>query len=274
MTATVPWEGTGKTIRAEAFDDFLEKADLSWRVEKCEAFLEGTSILAGDHALVRIDSPEKPLTYVSESWEVIQNSQGLRFFWDLASASGLKVTTAGSLSGGRIVWAIAEGNKTKLELDPYKFSAGLLFTLPHAYGQAMSIAPIHIRQGKRVATWVDWKSWIVFNHRNKLEPGTIDARALIAKSLDKRAALFHHLSSVKKTDQSYFQKVFGGPTKLSKPGEVALAEFEKESPNGLGMFWASAYAIDCLLGQGPSTRLESAWYGVNSKKKELALRLL
>jgi len=54
--------------------------------------------------LVRSDTRE-PLSVVSDSYNVVQPGEVLRFFEDVGKGSGFTMETAGSLRGGNRIWA-------------------------------------------------------------------------------------------------------------------------------------------------------------------------
>jgi phage/plasmid-like protein (TIGR03299 family) len=128
------WHGLGNELEAGAtLEAWAETAGLSHTVEAAPALY----MLPGDDAprthegrkvLYRSDTGGA-LANVSDSYEVLQPREVLEFYRELVDASGLfTLETAGSLHGGKKVWALA---KSKIELQigaadivlPYLFLA-------------------------------------------------------------------------------------------------------------------------------------------------------
>jgi len=109
-----PWHGLGFKIDADAsIDEWRQAAGLEWSIKKgsmlyttedgeqCDASSLNRSIL------YRSDT-KAPLSVMSTSgYHVVQPDEILTFIGDSVKAMGWKMETAGSLKGGRKIWALA-----------------------------------------------------------------------------------------------------------------------------------------------------------------------
>lgn len=113
--AEVPWHGLGQPVDANmTVDEMLVAAGLDWEVNMQPMFAQakdGTMIkMLGKRALMR-SSDNKILTNASEFWKPMQNKEVLEFFREYTESGGASLETAGSLRGGKVIWALARINK-------------------------------------------------------------------------------------------------------------------------------------------------------------------
>lgn len=116
-----PWHGLGQTIDAtDDIDTIVTKARLNYTVEDAPVLftpharltdpglgiLRSTKTVPGRKVLYRSDTLQ-PLSVVSRDYNVVQPAEVLEFFRELVRVGGFSIETAGALSGGRRVWALA-----------------------------------------------------------------------------------------------------------------------------------------------------------------------
>lgn len=138
-----PWHGLGKQVSNKMTpEQMLVAADLDWRVELKPCFANiGTEkkpqfIDIGRKALVR-DKDNKVLTVTGENWKPLQNEDTLGFFKSYVKEGGASLETAGSLRGGKIVWALAALND-QFTLNGNDVVKGyLLLISPHEVGKTI-----------------------------------------------------------------------------------------------------------------------------------------
>jgi phage/plasmid-like protein (TIGR03299 family) len=113
----LPWHGLGQVIEA---DDSLEviqrKAGMDWQIESApvEYFAvpaDGDDVglhqFEGHKVLYRGDNANA-LSVVSSKFKVVQPSEIIEFFRDLCDANDFRLTSAGTLYGGKQFWAQAD----------------------------------------------------------------------------------------------------------------------------------------------------------------------
>jgi phage/plasmid-like protein (TIGR03299 family) len=110
------WHGLGQTIdSAASIEEWQTAAALDWTVERSkiryatERGQDDDSLRVIDDKLVLFRSDTgAALGVVSDTYKRVQPREVLEFFRDLIDAAGFKLTTAGSLHGGKKIWAQAD----------------------------------------------------------------------------------------------------------------------------------------------------------------------
>lgn len=108
-----PWHGLGQQLTAgAAIEVWLREAGLNWNallslVQYRD--IEGNLQQDDSNAVIYRDDTKKPLGLVGKGFKVVQPTEVLELFRDLTEQYGYQLETAGSLKGGRIVWALAKG---------------------------------------------------------------------------------------------------------------------------------------------------------------------
>lgn len=107
-----PWHGLGEELPANAdLETWRKAAGLEWEVHAAQTQFhpKGTSrvvTVPSSNVLYRTDTFD-PLGVVSDRYKVVQPGEILEFYRDLMDRFGFKLETAGSLKGGKRVWALA-----------------------------------------------------------------------------------------------------------------------------------------------------------------------
>ena len=111
----LPWHGLGQAMPMGAsIEEWRKQAGMDWRIQRSKvryAVSRDESAvfeeMADQHVLFRSDS-KKALGLVSEKYKVVQPSEVIEFFRDIARAGGLELSAAGTIFGGRRFWATAK----------------------------------------------------------------------------------------------------------------------------------------------------------------------
>ena len=122
-----PWHGLGTPIPEDkkiSVREAIVAAKLNWQVELRHVFTENpegrkSGIL--DHYAVCRNSDDAFLGIVGPDYVPLQNEQALEWFQPFLDAKEATLETAGSLKGGRHVWALArirDGNMDVGKNDP------------------------------------------------------------------------------------------------------------------------------------------------------------
>lgn len=293
----LPWHGLGTKVSNDLTPlQMLEAAGLDWKVvtQPCFTMIDDKRVKIGKQALVR-DSDNQILDIISDDWKPMQNEDAFEFFNDFVAAGDMSMETAGSLKGGKIVWALASV-KESFELfgGKDKVDAYLHFTNPHSYGQSIDVRFTSIRVvcANTLSASLNQKSknMVKVNHRREFDPDQVKETLGVAKGklqLYKEAATFLSQKRYKNEDiVEYFTRVFpvmsskpDSQKELSKSASLALSVMDTQpgAELGAGSWWqafnATTYCVDHLIGRSADTRLQSAWYGTNSKLKVKALEL-
>lgn len=106
-----PWHGLGAELQpGQTIEAWRQAAGLGWKVLEAKPWYEvpGQSACAefeGRKVLFRSDT-HAPLSVMSDGFNVVQPSQVLDLYGEIAKAGGFELETAGCLSGGKRIWAL------------------------------------------------------------------------------------------------------------------------------------------------------------------------
>ena len=286
-----PWHGLGTPVSDDMTpQEMMKAAGLDWEVEKVDTFYrhKGDNFKTGQQALIR-SSDSKILTQVGPGWNPVQNSEAFDFFTDFVKAGDMIMDTAGSLKDGQIVWALADVRDGFSIFGGDEVKGYLLFSNPHQYGKAIDIKFVMERVvcNNTLAVALNEKGQpsVRVNHRSQFDAEKVkEILGLSHNKVEKFKEAAEFLGS-KQYDRAklekFFGKIFGESTQenktLSRTAERAMevvetqpgAEFRK------GSWWqaynAVTYLADHELGRSQDTRITSAWFGSNAKRKVEAL---
>lgn len=288
-----PWHGLGTPVGDDMTPfEMMKAAGLDWEVQKVDTFIryKGDNVKTGQQALVR-STDGKILTQVGPGWNPVQNAEAFEFFTDFVSKGDMAMDTAGSLKDGRIVWALADVRDGFSLFGGDEVKGYLLFSNPHQYGKSIDVRFVLERvvcnNTLTIALAETGQPAVRVNHRSIFDADRVkELLGLSHRKVEtfKEAAEFLGSKQYGQKDlEKYFGAIFGESTKedklLSPTAERALevvetqpgAEFRK------GSFWqmfnAVTYLTDHELGRSNDTRMTSAWFGANAKRKVEALSL-
>ncbi len=309
-----PWHGLGVEVSNNPMpDEMLKAAGLDWEVQKVQQFyyLNKPSdrdptkkvpklIKSDDWALIRT-SDGKKLSTASANWEPLQNVEAFEFFRDFVEQGKMEMHTAGSLKGGRMVWALAKLPDEGFELKGGdKITGHLLFSNPHEFGKAITVMFTPIRvvcnntltmalEGKRSAVKV------AVNHRRVFDAQAVkETLGLADKRMDEFRQYAEFLQSKRYTQDSlteFLAQVFpktpseaknkeeNDDNVLSRNANLALKTIDLQPGAEIapGTFWNAfnvvTFLTDHVIGRSDDSRLHSAWFGPNHDKKINALKL-
>ena len=109
-----PWHKLGQELEEGAsIEQWQVAAGMDWSIERSPVRFNAQGndqIYSGQSVLYRSDD-NKPLSVVSNRYKPVQPREVLGFFRDLVAENGFKIHTAGTLMGGKRMWALAETGK-------------------------------------------------------------------------------------------------------------------------------------------------------------------
>jgi len=288
-----PWHGYGTPVSDDMTpEEMMITAGLDWEVSKVDTFYthNNKELPTGQQALVR-STDGKILTNVGKGWNPVQNAEAFDFFKEFVSSGDMIMDTAGSLKGGQIVWALADVKDGFSLFNGDEVKGYLLFSNPHQYGKSVDIKFVMERvvcnNTLAVALTEKGQPSIRLNHRNEFNPEKVkEVLGLSHNRVQKFKEAAEFLGS-KRYDaaslERFFGQVFGESTRedriLSPTAELAMARVEDQPGDNFrpGTWWnaynAVTYMADHELGRSTDTRMTSAWFGSNAKRKVEALDL-
>ncbi len=287
----LPWHGLGTKVPSDLSpEQMMKAAGLDWEVEKFPAFAEinGKRIDTGRSALVRT-SDNKFFDMVGDDWNPVQNQEAFAFFNEFIAAGDMEMHTAGSLKDGRNIWALAKVNESFEILGGDKVDGYLLFSNPHQYGKSVDVrfTPIRVVCNNTLTMSLNRKAEQMFkmNHRQVFDGDMVKEVLGVSKEkLAKYKEMAEYLSTKRFTNETivdYFNRVFPmssskeqAPNELqSRAAKLAFEVLDTQpgTEYAPGSWWqafnAVTYSTDHLLGRSADTRISSAWFGVNQRRK-------
>jgi phage/plasmid-like protein (TIGR03299 family) len=289
-----PWHGLGTQVSNDLTpEQIMNKAGLNWSVEKKDLYVEGTKVkVPGHQALIR-SSDSKILDVVGDDWNPVQNEEAFQFFSEYVLAGDMEMNTAGSLKGGKNVWALAKVKESFTILGEDQVDSYLLFSNPHQYGKAIDVrfTPIRVVCNNTLTMSLNAssKNQVKLNHRSTFDADMVKQTLGIAhEKFAKYKEMAEFLASKKFSAESliqYYNDVFphtynkDKSVKVTKADDLtktaksamAILTTQPGAQFGEGTWWQAfnsvTFLTDHVMGRSDDTRMESAWFGINQARK-------
>lgn len=291
----VPWHGLGTKVLSDLTpDQMLVEAGLDWEVEKVPAYANvgGEQVAVGKSALVRT-SDNTVLDVVGDDWNPLQNAQAFEFFSDFVAEGNMEMHTAGSLLGGKRVWALAKINESfELFGGRDKVDSYMLFSNPHTYGMSIDIrfTPIRVVCNNTLTLSLSsaTKNGAKVSHRTEFDAETVkETMGLATSKLGQYKEMAEFIAGKRfneDTKVEYLERLFPvlGEAKRKKQSKGAsnvleLLDTQPGAELGEGSFWqlfnGATYYVDHEMGRTDDNRMNNAWYGSGVKKKQQAMEI-
>ena len=291
-----PWHSLGTVVPSDLTPaQMCKAAGLDWEVRKHPLYanIDGQRVETQAEALVR-STDNKVLSIVTESWNPVQNEEAFQFFNEFVQAGDMEMNTAGSLKGGRQVWALAKVKDSFVDLFGGDRTEGyLLFSNPHQFGKAIDVRFTAVRvvcnNTLTLSLGSSTSSSVRLDHRQVFNPEKVkETMGIATDKLSTYKEMAEFLGSKQYNKENvveYFNRVFPLTTKgvmeAGKPASraarlaVDVLETQPGAEFARGSFWqlynASTYLIDHKLGRSDDSRMSSAWFGFNKERKVQAL---
>ena len=291
----LPWHGLGSQVSDDiSTDGMMEAAGLDWSVTKQPMYymddLGEMGEVPGKSALVR-SSDNKVMDIVGSDWNPVQNAEAFEFFREFVDSGDMKMHTAGSLKGGKMVWALAkvnDGFTIKTAQGEDSVESYLLFSNPHQYGKSIDVrfTPIRVVCNNTLTLSLNQNvdQYVRMGHQRPFNAE--DAMATLGmahQKLETYKEAAEYLCQKSYTSEQmvdYFNQVFPSASSRdsNKSREAQEVMHTQAGANlGEGTFWqlynTTTYMADHTLGRNADTRLQSSWYGANANMKKKALEL-
>jgi phage/plasmid-like protein (TIGR03299 family) len=291
----LPWHGLGSQVSDDiSTDGMMEAAGLDWSVTKQPMYymddLGEMGEVPGKSALVR-SSDNKVMDIVGQDWNPVQNAEAFEFFREFVDSGDMKMHTAGSLKGGKMVWALAkvnDGFTIKTAQGEDSVESYLLFSNPHQYGKSIDVrfTPIRVVCNNTLTLSLNQNvdQYVRMGHQRPFNAE--DAMATLGmahQKLETYKEAAEYLCQKSYTSEQmvdYFNQVFPSASSRdsNKSREAQEVMHTQAGANlGEGTFWqlynTTTYMADHTLGRNADTRLQSSWYGANANMKKKALEL-
>lgn len=298
----LPWHGLGQRLEDDAtLDQWRIAAGLEWGVGMTPVMYPAGNVLhyaEGSNVLYREDT-NAPLGIVSDRYKVVQPNEVLEFYRDLVEAQGFKLETAGSLRGGKRIWALARTGREFAVMGQDVMKAYLLLatsydgtlatmatftsvrvvcqnTLSFAVGEKGQRADIRIphhtafsAEGVKRDLGLD-TSWVKFEET---------ANTLAQRKVSRKEALDFFMDLVYGEDAQEMEEadLKGGQRKMKALLSVYEGGVGQNTRSAQGTAWGLVNAVTRYMDHERNTRtadarVNSAWFGDGARTKEQALQ--
>jgi phage/plasmid-like protein (TIGR03299 family) len=297
-----PWHGLGQALTPDAsIETWTNEAGLNYTVKESPVLFQTDAAtmpeeFKGRKVLHRSDTGAA-LAVVSDGYRVVQPSEVMGFFGKLVELGGFQMETAGVLSYGRRVWALAKVNEGAdiVEGDtvrPYvllgtsydgtmatvaKFTSIRVVcnnTITAALGRenAGTVRVLHSERFDPDAVRLElgivgdnWERFLIQSRKLSGDTmGQLEADAFVSALLQP-----YHTSKMELNQTRGYKRIM----ELFN-GQAIGADI----PGVAGTRWAMLNAVTELVdherGRSNNTRIESAWFGTGAALKNKALELL
>ena len=303
-----PWHRLGVKVEDTITpDDLLIKAGLDWSINKEGLLTQHThQTVPEQYALVR-SSDDFVLGTCGKGYKPVQPREVLSFFHEFVEKGGMKMETAGSLSNGRQIWALASIQDSFVLGKEDKVEGYLLFSSPNVVGRALRImfTPIRVVCNNTLTMALSTASGtgeFRLHHAQKFDPeiakaalglasGQLhefeqEAAFLASKDVGSEANLREYFMDLWPTGavragrrNAELAAASNDNSEMSRTAEAAMTIFTKQPgaeffPNTWwNAFNTVTYIIDHVAGRSDNNRLKNAWFGGGERIKREALKL-
>lgn len=318
-TGQTPWHGLGQQLTAGAtIEQWTEQAGLKYTVLESAVRYETPAstelqVWPARKVLSRSDTGA-PLAVVSDGYNVVQPAEIMGFFGELAKLGGFELETAGALSEGKRIWALAKIGDGAPIVDndivrPYlllgtsydgTMATVAKFTAIRVVCNNTITAAVGGYSGGRVVqgeSEVDkgyLKSAVRVLHSEKFDAESVRLQlGIVANSFESFLVQSRQLASVPMdTTQAddFVAELLRPYCRAEKKNIRDTKAFIRirelfdgraigaDIPGVAGTRWAMLNAVTELVdherGRSDNTRIESAWFGTGAALKARAVELL
>jgi phage/plasmid-like protein (TIGR03299 family) len=297
-----PWHGLGQALTPEAsIETWTREAGLNYTVNESPVLFQTEATTApeefkGRKVLHRSDTGAA-LAVVSDGYRVVQPAEVMGFFGKLVELGGFQMETAGVLSHGRRVWALAKVNEGAdiVEGDTVRPYVLLGTSYDGTMATVAKFTSIRVVCNNTITAALNRENsgTVRVLHSERFNPDAVrlelgivgdnwerflvQSRKLSGETMDKiQADSFvtallqpFHTSKIELNQTRGYKRIF----ELFN-GQAIGANI----PGVAGTRWAMLNAVTELVdherGRGNNTRMESAWFGTGAALKNRALELL
>ena len=289
------WHGLENVIPDGAdFDTWFDRSGMNFTIHRApvqfSTYLnDDKQLMESKHVLYRSDNL-RPLSVVSDNYNIVQPRQVLEFFRELCSQNGLTMDTAGVIRGGVKFWAMARtGEQLSIGNNDIVKQYVLLATSAD-YSMATTAKHTNMRvvcSNTFHASINNGEAAVKVRHSRefdanavKLDLGLMNAEfqsmgymanemAKVSLSKLDAARWFAELLEERSMDAEEFDDYINN-SRIFKQFWEGYRRGPGASETLWGAFNGVTYVIDHIKGRSADTRMNSAWFGAGATLKEKA----
>ena len=288
------WHGLENIIPDGAdFDTWFDRSGMNFTINRAPVEYQtqwgATHRMDSKHVLYRSDNL-RPLSVVSDNYNIVQPRQVLEFFRELCSQNGLTMDTAGVIRGGVKFWAMARtGEQLSIGSNDIVKQYVLLATSAD-YSMATTAKHTNMRvvcSNTFHANVNNGEAAVKVRHSRefdanavKLDLGLMNAEfqamghyanemAKVQLSKLTAARWFAELLEERNMNEEEFNDYVSN-NRVFKQFWEGYRRGPGASETLWGAFNGITYVVDHIRGRSTDTRMNSAWFGAGSTLKERA----
>lgn len=255
------WHGLGQEMpEGQDIGAWIKAAGMDWNIKSSPVKFESEwklNTFADKRVMYRSDTLE-PLSVMSDNFRIVQPAEILEFFRDLTDFHGMKLSTAGTLFGGRRFWALAEtgfdsdvitGDKVKAHVMLVTSCDGTLATTAKFVSTR-----VVCNNTLSIAMAENSKQMIKVSHKSDFDANAVKINmGLVEKSWYEFMAKMRSLTEVKMSDEQNrnfltqnLLKKSDEPTKMELSTIESIMNLAKKgagSEYGAGTAWGTLNGI-------------------------------
>ncbi len=295
-----PWHGLGQSLTAGAtIEDWTREAGLAYTVKESPVLFRTDAasepeVFTGRKVLHRSDTGGA-LAVVSDGYHVVQPAEVMGFFEKLVQLGGFQLETAGALSHGKRVWALASVGAGADVVDGDTVKPYLLLGTSYDGTMATVAKFTTIRvvcNNTITAAVADQSAAVRVLHSERFDADRVRLElGIVADNWERFLVQSRKLAAVPMADteadqfvQALLEPYHSGRLDVNETRAykriMDLFVNNKSIGHELagrtrwGMLNAVTELVDHERGRSDNTRLESAWFGTGAAMKTRALELL
>lgn len=295
-----PWHGYGQLLLpSSSIEDWRTAAGLDWTIERSPVqFKNGIMHTSTESEVLYRSDTNTELSVVSKRYKVVQPAEVLEFFRDLVAQQGFQLETAGTLKGGKRIWALAKtgfdgevvaGDTVKTYLLLVTSCDGSVATTAQFTSiRVVCQNTLHMsmqRQNLDMESRVKVRHNTTFDATSVHEALGLNAKPVFDSFMEKMKSLANKSLSGQQTER-LLQHLFKVSDPLDPPkgyktvlqlfeGAGKGSRFEGVAGTGWGLINAvTEYTDYHIRARNAENRTDSAWFGVGANMKEKMVRLL
>lgn len=296
------WHGLGQRLSVGApIDQWRVEAGLNWDAKRAQILFTEDNIdevcnpllMKGESTILYRSDTKAQLGIVSPSYKIVQPGEVLEFFRDVVARGDMNIETAGSLDGGRKVWALAKTNQDFRIMGQDKVEGYLLLatSFDGTLSTRAQFTSVRVVCNNTLQMSLKDAKGISIPHSSefkadgvKIDLGILDGGF---KQFEEQANMLANRRLTSKESMTYIMQVLTGeidPEKLSTraantvKGVHALymgrgkgSSFRSAENTAWGALNAITEYVDHEQGRNANNRFRSAQFGQGAEMKNKAL---
>lgn len=295
-----PWHGLGQTLEAGAsIEEWQAAAGLNWEIKRSSVHYHNGDLLElPTHDVLFRNDTNTPLSVVSRKYKEIQPAEILEFFRDLIADDGFQLETAGTLLGGRRIWALAKTGLSGEVVSNDVVNAYLL--LVTSYDQALATTAqytsvrVVCNNTLHMSLQQDVENRVKIRHNTVFDPTKVkgqlglNAKVHYDSFMNKMRQYSERSMSVDAArdlvERLMVIKGVTGDVQKSRGFKSIMELFDgggkgSQLPGVAGTQWGlinavTEYADFHIRASSQDKRLNSSWFGAGSKLKNSIVQLV